>query len=678
MKHAAARWLYAGTVFVSAFALFLVQPIIARQVLPWFGGSAAVWSVCMVFFQTVLLGGYGYAHAVVERLSPRGQLMAQALLLLTSLLSLPILANPHWKPMGEEMPTVHILGLLFTTVGLPYFCLSTTGPLVQAWASRVGLGQGVYRLFSLSNLASLGGLVAYPFLVEPHLSLRIQAQAWSALYVVYAALGLLSALHFARRGLDLRRTARPSGAPSDDPGAPTLRQQLSWVLPAALASTMLLAITNHLTQNVASIPFLWIVPLSIYLLSFVLCFESDRWYRRRLYLPLLWVFSAACALELMGLLPTDDLRVIVPLYGATLFVLCMFLHGELARRRPNPRHLTRFYLMVSVGGTLGGVSVALLAPLVLPGYYEMSLSLALTAVLALYLFRQRQGLVRVHLGVAGLCTAALAMSIHSDMEDQLSQTRNFYGTLTITEFQRRRPPDLVRTMFHGAVKHGEQFQSAERRGLPTSYYGRSAGIGLAMDHFPPGQRRVGLIGLGVGTLATYGHTGDHFSFYEINSAVLRDAQRHFSYLRDTAAQIDHILGDARLSLERQPPQRFDVLAVDAFSGDAVPAHLLTREALEVYQRHLKDQGILAFHITNRFLDLSPVLANLAHATGMHAVQIRDENDDPMLRDTDWVLMARDPSVIQQAPWRHRGRVLRPVAGHRLWTDDYSNLFDVLR
>ena len=679
MKGSSATWLYASTVFVSAFALFQVQPIIAKQILPWFGGSAAVWSVCMVFFQTLLLAGYGYAHAMSRLVSPQRQRQIHTGVLLLSLLTLPILANPSWKPLGDEAPFLHILGLLLGTVGLPYFCLSTTGPLVQSWVARTGVTQGVYRLFSLSNLASLGGLVTYPFWIEPHLSLHTQAYAWSTAYGLYGALALLSVRHFARHASGANVVyVEAADTPTDASDKPSWVHRLNWMFPAALASALLLAITNHLTQDVASIPFLWIVPLALYLLTFVLCFESDRWYRREWMLPAVWALTAVCAIDLMDGLPTADLRVILPLYGLTLFVLCMFLHGELAKNRPHPRHLTGFYLMISLGGTLGGISVALLAPLLLPGYYELALALALVAVLSLVFFRRRTTTTLANAAVLALSCAALAWQVHNDFSDHLSQTRNFYGTLTISEHASENPPDRKRVMWHGAVKHGEQYQSPERRLLPTSYYGRSAGIGLAMAQFPEGQRHIGLIGLGIGTLATYGRAGDRLRFYEINPAVLHDAQTYFSYLRDAQAPITHVLGDARLSLERETPQGFDVLAIDAFSGDAVPAHLLTRQAIEIYLRHLKPNGILAFHVTNRFLNLPPVLAELAGTLGLQAIQVHDENDDPMLRNTDWVLIARQTEVLQAAVFQERGRPLRATGQHTVWTDDYNKLFEILR
>jgi SAM-dependent methyltransferase len=670
--------LYASTVFVSAFALFQVQPIIAKQILPWFGGSAAVWSVCMVFFQAVLLAGYGYAHALTRWLNPRQQRWTHSTLLLLSLVTLPILANPSWKPMGAEAPMSHILGLLLATVGLPYFVLATTGPLLQSWSSRVGFSATVYRLFSLSNLASLGGLVTYPFLVEPHLSLPTQAYTWSGAYGLYVVLALASSRHFASHAQALPKGDVDESHHAQNEWKPQLRDRLIWLCPSALASALLLAITNHLTQDVASIPFLWIVPLAIYLLTFVLCFESDRWYRRAWVVPAAWICIALCAVDLLDGLPTEDLRIIVPLYSVSLFVLCLFLHGELARHRPHPRYLTGFYLMVSLGGTLGGTTVALLAPLLLPGYYELSLALALIALLSATFFRRR----RTALAFSGVALAmslgALARQIQVDYEDLISQSRNFYGTLTISEHDVEERLGHKRVMWHGAVKHGEQYQAQELRRQPTTYYGRSAGIGLALANFPPGQRHVGLVGLGIGTLAAYGQAGDRLRFYEINPAVLRDAQAYFSYLKDTPASVEHVLGDARLSMEREPPQRFDVLAIDAFSGDAVPAHLLTREALAVYLRHLKPQGLLSFHVTNRFLNLPPVLAALAADMNLHAIWLRDENDDPLLRNTDWVVMARTAEALQDSELTKRGQVMKPDGRHSVWTDDYNNLFETLR
>lgn len=669
--------LFAGTIFAGAFLLFLVQPVIAKQILPWFGGSAAVWSICMVFFQTVLLAGYAYADLITRTLPLRTQAGLHAALLLLSLLALPIIAGPQWKPGGDEAPTLQILGLLATTIGLPYFLLCTTGPLLQSWIAGSGLGLQVYRYFSLSNLASLVSLLCYPVLIERTTALRQQAWGWSAAYAVFVLLSVAVAA-MVRRGPHAPSAMRPANTQDLAPEpAPPWHRQVPWLVLPALGSWLLLAVTNHLTQNVAAIPFLWVLPLVAYLLTFTLCFESDRWYRRGLFLPLAALLLGLCAYGLLNPLGTR-LPAMIALYGSGLFVLCMVLHGETARRRPGPQHLTRFYLMLALGGALGGIAVGLGAPALLPAYYELGAGLVLTALAGAVTLRLVRGATPVALVLAAGCTAALALQVRDDFADARIVERNFYGTLITLDSRREDPADNVRQLYHGAVRHGEQYLDAARRREPTTYYGATSGIGRALAGPSSRPRRIGLIGLGTGTLATYARPGDLLRVYEINPSVFAVADSEFSFLRDSAATIERVPGDARLALEREPPQRFDVLAVDAFSGDAVPIHLLTREAMAVYWRHLQPGGIVAFHVTNRFLSLAPVVERVAGAAGLHAVLIHDEAEHSLLRRTDWVLVARDRSVLDVPAIREATSPIAPMPGLRPWTDDFNNLFGVLK
>lgn len=665
---------FAATIFVSSFLLFMVQPIIAKQILPWFGGSAAVWTVCMVFFQVVLLAGYAYAHLVTRRLRPRQQALLHGALLLASLLSLPILAASRWKPGGDSEPTLAILGLLVATIGLPYFLLSATGPLLQSWLARADWGVRVYRYFSLSNAASLLALLAYPVLLEPTLSLRVQAWGWSAGFVAFVA-GCLACARVAAR-LPARSQAVTAAealpAPPAAPDSP-LRQGL-WLLLPAMGSWLLLAVTNQITQHVASIPFLWILPLSAYLLTFILCFESDRWYRRRLLLPL-----AALALGLSAYGLVDSLgsavRTAVPLYVVSLFVLCMVLHGETARLRPPPEHLTRFYLMLSAGGALGGIGVGLIAPLVLTAYYELGIGLVLTAALGTVLWRGRRPAMLASSALALLCAGFLGWQVRDDLQGARLAERNFYGTLQTYDVQGDAPRERRRVIFHGSVKHGEQYLDPTRRHEPTAYYGRTSGIGRVLDGLPAAPARVGLVGLGAGTLAAYGRPGDTYRLYELNPRVFALARSEFSFLADSRARLEDVPGDARLAMEREAPQRYDVLAIDAFSGGAIPVHLLTAEAVDVYLRHLAPGGVLAFHLTNRYLDLPPVLFDHARSKGLQAVLVHDDAEGSSLRRTDWVLIARDATTLQayRAPAAPATRT-----GLRPWSDDFNNLFAVLR
>jgi hypothetical protein len=676
----AAGWLkplFAGTIFSSAFLLFLVQPLIAKQILPWFGGSAAVWSICMVFFQVLLLAGYAYADLVTRKLSPRAQPLLHIGLLLVSLLLMPIVTDPRWKPTGTEDPTLWILGLLLATIGLPYFLLSTTGPLVQSWVARTPWGGHVYRYFALSNLASLASLLSYPVLIEPRMRLIDQAHGWSWAYGLFALLCAGTALAVARMPTKPPAAEAREERADLEAEAPRWTQYALWLALPALGSWLLLAVTNHLTQDVASVPFLWVLPLVAYLFSFVLTFENDRWYRRGLFLPAAALLLALAAYGLQSSLG-QRLQTALPLYLGGLFVWCVVLHGEMARRRPAARWLTRFYLMLSLGGALGGVAVGLAAPVLLPAHYELGIGLVLLALVGMVLWRRRMPALAVCGLLAALSSGFLALQVHEDAAGARTLSRNFYGTLSTYDVAREPARESVRQMYHGAVKHGEQFLVAERQREPTTYYGPSSGVGRAILSAPPGPRRIGLIGLGAGTLAAYARPGDVVRVYEINPEVFTLADQEFSFLADSPARIERVAGDARLALEREPSQQFDVLAVDAFSGDSVPAHLLTTQAMDLYMRHLREGGIVAFHVTNRFLDLPPVVERIASERGLAAVWVHDRAEDSHLRATDWVLVARDAAALQRSGIAGATRPFQPNPGLRAWTDDFNNLFSVLK
>ncbi len=668
--------LFAGTIFSSAFLLFLVQPLISKHILPWFGGSAAVWATCMVFFQVVLLAGYAYSDWTSRRLRPRQQIALHALLLAFSVATLTVLPDASWKPTGQEDPTLQILGLLGASIGLPYFILSTTGPLVQSWVSRSLAGTNVYRYFSLSNLASLLALISYPFVVEPRAALVLQARIWSVGYTVFAVCCVGAGLYFAAKaGRGAVATAAQAPRSTDTP-VPGWRPHLTWLALSAMGSWLLLAITNHITQNVAAIPFLWLLPLTIYLLSFVLCFESDRWYSRQRFVGPTALLLLACAFGLQPDAPGFGLRVAIAVYASGLFFFCMFLHGELARMRPAPQHLTRFYLMLSVGGALGGIAVGLAAPRVLPAYYELGIGIVMTALLAAAILGPRLRWPATALAVA--CGYCLFLQIQDDVRDSRTMARSFYGTVLTADVRRDDPADSVRQLYHGSVKHGEQYLAPARRREATTYYGATSGVGLAIAQARQPGRKVGLIGLGAGTLAVYGEAGDRYRFYEINPQVIDLARTEFSFMADSKASIDMVQGDARLSLEKEPPQNFDVLAVDAFSGDSIPVHLITREAMAVYLRHLHPQGVIAFHITNRYLALAPVVLAIAQAHGLQAVLVHDQAEDSALRATDWVLVARDPAVLQKETLARAASPIAPRPELGVWSDDFNNLFAVLK
>jgi hypothetical protein len=690
--------LHAATIASSAFLLFLVQPIIARQILPWFGGSAAVWTTCMVFFQLALLAGYFYSDVVIRRLRPISQAWLHTALLVVSLAFLPITVSESMKPVDASQPIGRILLLLTLTIGLPYLMLATTGPLVQAWFTRQFRSARVYRLYALSNLASMLALIGYPPLIEPNASGRLQSVGWSVGYALFALLAIATAWTGVRRGAAADRAgetaaadahaegiaAPPPGAAAAGP-APSVGEQSLWLLLAALGSMLLLSTTTHITQNVASIPFLWVLPLSLYLITFILCFDGTGWYRPGAFR---FATAAAAVAMLAGLSFRPDglgiergllhLELAVPVYAAGLFLLCMFAHGELVARKPAPAHLTRFYLMVSLGGAVGGLAVGIGAPLLFSWYWELPIALTVVALLVALLSR---GVLRaVGLAATCACAALFADYLVYIRGDVLELSRNFYGALRVTgSDDADTSQQASRRLLHGVILHGEQYRAPDRRRQPTTYYGETSGIGRTIEAVRRPDMRVGVIGLGVGTLATYGRAGDTYRLYELNPVVFDVARSRFTYLSDSQARIESALGDARLVLERESPQRFDVIAVDAFSSDSIPVHLLTREAIAVYRRHIAERGAIVLHVTNRYLDLSGVVRQLADEAGLHAVIFRDEPPaESILYRSDWITLTPDADLARALREAGGKEVPQDRAGRAAWTDDHHNLFEVLK
>jgi SAM-dependent methyltransferase/MFS family permease len=671
--------IYALTIFTSAFLLFLVQPLMAKQILPWFGGSAAVWTTCLVFFQFLLLAGYAYSDWTTRHLAPRKQVVLHIVLLVASLATLPIIPDASWKPAGNEDPAWRILGLLAVTIGLPYFLLSTTGPLVQAWFARSFPAGTVYRLFALSNFGSLLALVSYPFAVEPWVSTVHQSWGWSIAYVAFAALGAASAFYSLRAQPQAAGAAATAPAQPDGP-PPRPLDYGRWLLLSAMGSLMLLAVTNHITHDVASVPFLWILPLTLYLLTFILCFEGRGWYRRVIFLGPLLVIVAAMAWALHKESGIMDIKQAIPLNLIGLFVICMFFHGELADSKPAPRYLTRFYLMVSLGGALGGLAVGLVAAKVFSSYYEFGLGLVATLLIAAYITRLMHPvvplLVLMVVGFSGFHVYKFSRML---TRDAIVLERNFYGTLRVKDVDVGQP-NATRTLVHGVIMHGEQYLSPERRGRATSYYGETSGVGRALKALGAAspELRVGVVGLGTGTIAAYGRKGDVYRYYEINPQVVEIARRDFSFLGDSGAKVETVLGDARLTMEREAPQRYDLLAIDAFSSDSIPVHLITREAMAVYLRHMKPDGVIAFHITNRFLRLGPVVKRIADEMGLQVTMVDDDAKDSDLSSTDWVLVTRSKTLFENPDIAEYTSDVEDIPGLPVWTDDFNNLFQILK
>ena len=700
------------TIFLSAFLLFQVQPLIGKAILPWFGGGPAVWTTCLLFFQLTLLIGYGYAHVTSSRLGLRAQSRLHLALLGVSLFLLPITPSAElWKPGPDDPPTRQILLLLIGTIGLPYLLLSSTAPLIQRWFSAANPVRSPYRLYALSNIGSLLALLSYPVLVEPWLALRNQALVWSWGYLGFVACSawivlrarLWTPLHSTISGGQQDPTPAPaerpaqSGPASADPPSAVLA--LLWLGLSAMASALLLATTNQMCQEVAVVPFLWILPLAIYLLTFILCFDDERRYDRRWFGILLGV-AAPVALMLIALGLRAPLVYQVAIYSLALFAGCMCCHGELVKAKPHPQHLTTFYFFVAGGGALGGALVALLAPRVFSGLMEYPLALAGCAALTLFAwyrtrawepYRDRPYWIIAPLtALMFVVITPMFLSPADSKQDSIVRSRSFYGVLRLTE--QTGEHGTKRVLTHGTVIHGSQFVDEQKRFWPTTYYGRQSGIGLAMKHHPRRQApndterslRVGVVGLGAGTIAALAGPGDYIRFYEINPEVIRISGEHFTFRRDTPATVDVIPGDARIRMEselaRGQPQNFDILAVDAFSSDAVPIHLLTRECIDTYWRHLKPDGLLLFHISNRVLNLEPVVHGLAAHCGCEVGLVANAGDDATgVSEATWMVLAKNDTFLQAPEVTMAAKKPAGVPQRSLlWTDDFASLWQVLK
>ncbi len=741
------------TIFCSAFLLFQVQLIVAKYILPWFGGTPAVFTACMLFFQTILLFGYCYSHWVDRKLTARQQAILHSALILIAIAWLirstyfwgsPLLPGPAWKLTSSTHPFGRVVLVLLASVGIPYFLLSTTGPLLQSWYTR--FSEGVpYRLYALSNAGSLLGLLSYPFIVEPLLRLRVQANVWAVGFLLFAG-GCLGATVIANRygteNSGNKRTQAKSGATL------SWSRKLLWLLLAGIASVSLLATTNQICQDVAVVPFLWVLPLSLYLLSFVICFSSDRAYSRGLWS---FAFGLAAALVCFALRPGQlGLVWLIAVYSFALFAVCMVCHGELVRLKPPEENLTSFYLYVAAGGVLGGVFVAIIAPLVFKGFWEFPLSLwlagtafclvllrdqsswiyiprplllmfavvilfsgivlpevarrpvqlavsllVLVAVAALFLssnpppstVEKKRRTALFSICVSGVVFGVLlGMPFFVAIRGASLTARNFYGVFRVVPSSEAERATLK--LWHGVTLHGLQFTDESMRRQPTTYYSADSGIGQVLSKFPGRQQgktlRIGVIGLGVGTLAAYGRKGDTIRFYEINPEVIRVAATGpnpaFSFVADSRAQVQVTSGDGRISLEQElnrgEAQNFDVLVLDAFSGDAIPVHLLTKEALQLYVQHLnKSDGLLAFHISNRMLDLRPVIARLAAESRMTAWLAYSEPRTPGATKSMWVIVS--PGATATVPGSEGMQLLAADPNFPVWTDDYSNLVRVI-
>lgn len=738
-----------------------MQPLISKFILPWFGGSPAVWTTAMLFFQVALCAGYGYAHVSTRLLSARGQFLVHMALLTTAVavaLITHITPTDAMKPTGEGEPLTQILFLLATTVGLPYMVLSSTGPLLQKWYSDAFQGASPYRLFALSNVGSLLALLTYPFLFEVAFDSREQARYWSLAFVVFFAGCAYCAWYTydATRGRASRSAAACAAAvPEAGPG---LGSWLTWVILPALASVMFLAVTNEVCQNVATVPLLWIIPLSLYLISFIVAFDSPRWYSRTFFCIACLLLMTAIALfepwteglshvlnalrgfdadDLDRYLLSSDWVLQCAVYFGGLFAVCMVCHCEMANLKPPPAYLTAYFMTMSIGGAVGGVLVNLVCPTVFTTFFELPLAmLAAALVAAVFLvIEARRGIVAgratggngappagsaakpLLLGGAGVVLALGAVvgvvygqvggwigNAASERSGVVYRARNFYGLVSVQHRSRflATPgdglnPDENFTFISGHIKHGRQYARPEfRHRTDIAYWGPNTGCQLAMAHVTRRPDcRIGIVGLGIGTIAGFAGPGHYVRSYEINPEVIKIAENTewFTYLHDARARgatIDLVLGDARLELERELEKagsnRFDVLCLDAFSGDAVPTHLLTDEAFGLYKQHLKPDGIIVVNMTNTYLNLFPVVRTLAQKHGFKYTRIYDKGDgDKLLYRTYFAILTNDEEFLAKTP----EDIADMDAGDRharfkrdfdapLWTDRYSNLFQVLQ
>jgi SAM-dependent methyltransferase len=723
------RALYGSTIFCSAFLLFLIEPIAAKEILPSLGGSSAVWMTCLVFFQAMLLGGYLYAHWLTRPDADNKFLAigsSRIHLLLVAAASLLTIAQLTVHPNlthAAEHPASAIFLDLTGTIGLPFLLLACSSPLLQVWFARRENTAIPYRLFGLSNSGSLLALILYPIAIEPYLTLRHQKLVWSVCFVIVAVLHGLLAHQNNARALGLVPESSNTGTTAIDPAfalsdASSPKKKLLWFLLPMAAAMQLSAVTGFLSQNIAAIPLLWILPLVIYLLTFIAAFDAPLLYRRGLMLRFLVVLIAALGFMLSKTDMSLPIGLSLAFFLIELFFGCYFLHAETYAIRPK-RHseATLFYLMIAAGGVAGSFFIGVASPLLFDANYDIAISFAATAAAALVVVWSGNSIANAHERSNGktsldnrdalwpqrllwmtatvLMFSLIFLMYRSFNRDSLVLVRNFYGSLSVR--QSHNPPiaSTVRSLQNGSIQHGTQWFAPEFRSTPTTYYAQNSGVGLALQYccFESGSdvrtlrpKTVGIIGLGAGTLAAYGKPGDQFTFYEINPGVQPIARNLFTYIRDSAAQVKVLEGDARITLEHQPPQNYDVLVVDAFSGDAIPLHLLTREAIAVYRRHLAPGGVLAFHVSNQYLDLAPEVALLAASQGMQAASIQSlPNEQEGAFSSTWILVTdnleflKQPQIAKVAKPIVRKQTRSALAGQlRLWTDDYSSLLPILQ
>jgi len=731
---------FALTIFVSAFLLFQVQPMVSKAILPWFGGGPAVWTAAMLFFQCALFGGYLYAHGLASIRSVRLQAWIHLALLATAaVLAQAVIPDPALRPQGEHSPVAQILVILTLSVGLPYFCLASTGPLLQHWFARAAVAGSVYRLFALSNLGSLLALLSFPYLFEPWLELPLLGKGWTVgfwLFAVACAAVTLIQARAVQTRLDESTGSRPSASAVSEPLAPSpapssaqdrttdahrsrWRELAAWILLPALASMLFIATTDQASHNIAPEPRLWILTLSIYLLSFIISFDHSRWYKPGLVatVGLVAVLLVAGRHDIPDLFGWDwdlgvsDLRY---MFAIMLFLVCLLCHGELYRLRPaNPARLTGYYLWMSFGGACGGLFVALIATHAFSDFYEWPIGLAASAALCVMVI-QRELRHRLSRGTAapssprpftragGLASLALCAGLafwwdnplrsgsSADSTDSnLDQARNFYGVVAVVERRFPSTPERDhRLFFSGQVIHGIQPLAPDLMRKPVSYYDRESGIGETLEYMKARKPSVdvAITGLGAGTVALYARPSDHYDFFEINPEAERIARNWFTFLSDSPAkELRVLIGDARLTFAQLPKdKKYDLILLAAFSGGSVPVHLLTREAFSAYAAHLKPDGFLVVNITNSYLNLYPVVKRQADALGMMVrSRFQERDSERFIFQNHYMILTRDEEYIRTHPSTYRplrnpqgemiGTAPLDIPEVGLWTDNFSSI-----
>ena len=671
------RFLFASVVFLASFLLFLVEPIAGRQLLPILGGSAAVWITCLVFFQVALLLGYLYAHWLARRPSFVVHLSLLLLAVAAAILSVP---RSLLMENGAAHPILTVFSALSLSIGLPFLVLSSTSPLLQVWWARVETGKIPYRLYALSNVGSLLALAVYPSVIEPRFTLHAQRIAWCCGFAVFAILCAILAVKTRSA-----TAAFPQTIADNDLSVPRSPRahKLLWVLLPMGAAMQLSAVTSYLTANLAPIPLLWVLPLAVYLFTLILAFQFRVRLPWGIIARVMVVMLAALAYSLTKSNGAWPLWLSILFFLVELFFACLFCHSAATWLRPqSASEATLFYLLFAAGGALGSFLIGIAAPFMFPYNLDLPITFLVTALLALAVNWSGPWSQRLLWVVASAGMLVLVFMVrHAYQHDTIVAVRNFYASLRVTEEPYSYPGATVLTLSNGSIRHGTQiFGSNELRHTPTTYYTSGSGVGLAVRFCCQGRsRNIGVIGLGAGTLAAYGRAGDRIRFYDINPAVPAIAQNTFTYIRDSAAQIQIVEGDGRTSLARESPQHFDVLVVDAFSGDAIPIHLLTTEALALYRRHLTPHGILAFHISNLHVDLAPAIGLLAASAGMQARRIfTHSTQQPGEFTSSWMLVTADPDFFAQPELSAVARLPESRPDLKVWTDDYSALLPLIR